>query len=324
MHRVVEKLAAFLNKYNVHKGTVLLGVSGGADSVALLRAMVEVREEHRLNLRVIHVDHGQRAASAADTEWVGELCGRLSIPCTVERLPTTGEASEERLRDGRYEVFKAVAAQVNARWVATAHTADDQTETVLHHILRGTSWRGLAGIPQVRALSPGVDLIRPLLAVTRVEIEDYLSSLGQSYRQDESNASPTFTRNRLRHTVLPLLRQEYGPQVDDSLRTLAGNAAELQTFIESAASTLLKTAILELTPVLLKLDCSQLTTQPAFVVRELFVELWQRQNWPRQAMTHRHWTLLAEVAVQAGNARHHLPGAVSLERRGNLLVLSRS
>src|SRR5262249_19663731 len=137
---------------------------------------------------------------------------------------------EAAARDARYHFLRSTAERLGARYVATGHTADDQVETILHHILRGSGLAGLAGVPRLRSPSAAVTLIRPLLTIERTEVEDYLRQLGQDYRCDASNLSTEHTRNRIRHELLPLLADRFNPHVRDALRrlgTLAGEAQEV-------------------------------------------------------------------------------------------------
>ncbi|HEX5104177.1 MAG TPA: tRNA lysidine(34) synthetase TilS, partial [Pirellulaceae bacterium] len=183
--------------------TVLVAVSGGADSVALLRGLHQLKAAGEGRLVLAHFNHRLRGAeSDADQALVEELARRLGLEAVVGARGREGEGergrSEESLRELRYEFLAAAADKVGARFVATAHTADDQVETVLMNVLRGTGLAGLAGIPRVRRLTDAATLIRPLLNVTRAEVLEYLHSLGQSYRDDATNQSADYTRNRVR------------------------------------------------------------------------------------------------------------------------------
>ncbi|MEX2317026.1 MAG: tRNA lysidine(34) synthetase TilS [Pirellulales bacterium] len=219
---------------------VVLGVSGGADSVALLRAVLALngRCGGRGAVRVAHLNHGLRGPAAdADQAWLEQLCGQLGVPISVGHANVSGLASEQgdgweaAARTARYSFLQTVAEEVGARFVAVAHTADDQAETVLHRIVRGTGLAGLAGMPVSRPLSASVSLVRPLLAARRGEVLEYLAAVGQEYRTDDLNADARFTRNRLRHELLPLLREKLNPEVDSALLRLASQAGEAQRWL---------------------------------------------------------------------------------------------
>ena len=179
--------------------TIVAAVSGGADSVALLRSLLGLSPGGPARLVVAHINHGLRGSeSEGDERFVADLCAKLGVPCAVRRIPaavfreTGGRGIESVARHARYECLQSIAAEWGGRYVATGHTADDQAETILHRILRGTGIRGLEGIPRVRSLSPGIALSRPLLRFRRQEILAFLAALGQPFREDSTNRDPRF------------------------------------------------------------------------------------------------------------------------------------
>jgi tRNA(Ile)-lysidine synthase len=192
---------------------VLVAVSGGADSTALLVALCSIAHEQRWVVHAAHLDHRLRGhESDADAAFVAELCARLGVPLRVARWDTTarmrtrGLTGENGLRLLRREFLSRAARAVRADFVATAHTADDQLETLLLRLLRGTGLRGLGGMrPRTGRW------IRPLLHATRAEIVADLRAAGQSWREDRSNDSRTIARNRVRHDVIPALVEAAGP-----------------------------------------------------------------------------------------------------------------
>ncbi len=209
---------------------VLLAVSGGADSVALLRLLLEVRAELGIVLAVAHFNHGLRGRdSDADEHFVVDLARRHKLDYFVEQRSVAEHAAAERMsvesagRELRYDWLTKVAAEHRFDSVATAHTLDDQAETVLMKFLRGAGSRGLAGIYPVlrRGHDKEIRFVRPLLSTTRAEIEAYLESLDQDWREDESNLDRRFRRNRVRHELLPLLEREYNPNIRQVLSETA-------------------------------------------------------------------------------------------------------
>ncbi len=194
---------------------LLVGVSGGADSVALLDALVKLGWQPH----VCHLNHQLRGAdSDADAEFVRQLAGRYDLPCTIESRKV--EPNEDAARQARLEFFTAVAQRTGIVKLALAHTADDQVETFLLRLLRGAGVPGLVGIWPERQLGP-LRVIRPLLGVRRGEILEYLAAEKLSYRQDATNADTRFTRNRIRHELLPLLEREFNPGIRDVLSRTA-------------------------------------------------------------------------------------------------------
>ena len=202
-----QKALCALRQYSLFSqgDRIAVGVSGGADSVALLRFLAALRPQFGWDLVVCHIHHGLRGAEADRDEcFVRALAEQLGLPCAVSRIDAAALALrdhisvEEAGRTARY-VFFAQTAGEGGR-IATAHTLDDSIETVLMNLVRGTGLRGLCGIPRTRG-----NIVRPLLDCTRAEVEDYLGALGQPYCTDSTNLTDDYTRNRIRHDILPRL-----------------------------------------------------------------------------------------------------------------------
>ena len=214
-----------------------VGISGGADSVALLRALAARSAELGLVLHAAHLHHGLRGEEAdADLAFARELVSQLGLPFHESRVdvaeeaqanPSTGkpaESIEEVARRLRYAWFRQLIASGEVDAVATAHTLDDQAETVLAKFLRGAWTEGLAGIAPKLETAEG-PILRPLLSTTRTEIETYLNELGQAWREDSSNRHLTYTRNRIRHQLLPLL-ETWNPRLREHLSQMASLARD--------------------------------------------------------------------------------------------------
>ncbi|MFN8595823.1 MAG: tRNA lysidine(34) synthetase TilS [Anaerolineae bacterium] len=217
---------------------VIVGVSGGADSVCLLHALHTLAPEYDIKVHVAHLDHQLRGDEArADADFVRDLAHRWALPYSIESRDVAAFARahklsiEEAARQVRYGFLIDVAAAQNSATIAVAHHADDQTESVLMHFLRGSGLAGLRGMrPKTKMVEVGnwkldsafkdVHLIRPLLDVPRADIEAYCTEHGLSFRTDATNADTTYFRNRLRHELLPLL-ETYNPNIRTSLRRTA-------------------------------------------------------------------------------------------------------
>lgn len=201
-----------ITRYRMLDGcrNVTVGISGGADSCALLHILWELREELDITLTACHVNHRLRGAeSDRDEAFVRELCGRLEVPLEVYGVDVRAaagkhESIEEAARRLRYGCFEDVCGKYNSL-LATAHTANDNAETVLMNMIRGTGTKGLAGIPPVRG-----NMIRPLILCTREQTEAYCREKGIAFVTDSTNLEDDCTRNRIRHNVMPLLR-EFNP-----------------------------------------------------------------------------------------------------------------
>ena len=315
--------------------TVLVAVSGGADSVALLRglqALCSCAESNILlpqgKLVVAHVNHRLRGEeSERDAAFVRGLAAQLHLACEViiadERLQSDhGDGIEAAARNARYKVLEEAAGRHGARYIVAAHTADDQAETVLHRITRGTGLRGLAGMARARRLGCAT-LLRPLLTVRRAELVAYLSALGQPYRFDSSNDSLDFTRNRIRRQVIPLVEESINPAFKDALRRLATLAGEAQSVIDEQVEILLERCIVFQSASQVSISIAGLGEVNRHVVREMFALLWRRQDWPLQAMGFDEWELLAAMAIDGKRAAATLPGALIVSVNEGMLVLQR-
>ncbi len=202
-----QKALCALRQYSLFSqgDRIAVGVSGGADSVALLRFLAALRPQFGWDLVVCHIHHGLRGAEADRDEcFVRALAEQLGLPCAVSRIDAAALALrdhisvEEAGRTARYAFFAQTAGEGGR--IATAHTLDDSIETVLMNLVRGTGLRGLCGIPRIRG-----NIVRPLLDCTRAEVEDYLGALGQPYCTDSTNLTDDYTRNRIRHDIIPRL-----------------------------------------------------------------------------------------------------------------------
>jgi tRNA(Ile)-lysidine synthase len=233
---------------------VAVAVSGGADSVALLRALIDAAPEIGLVLSVAHLHHGIRGADAdADADFVATLAAGhgLAFHRKDVNAPAAARANRETLEEAarnlRYGWFDELLASGLVDAVATAHTLDDQAETVLHKLLRGAWTEGLSGIHPVLTRPHGT-VIRPLLGVRRLEIEASLSRIGQSWREDLTNADTVYTRNRLRHELLPALAA-YNPRIYGHLADLATLAREEEAYWQGELVRILPQLLLPGRPV---------------------------------------------------------------------------
>ncbi|HEX4007128.1 MAG TPA: tRNA lysidine(34) synthetase TilS [Acidobacteriaceae bacterium] len=247
--------APHLDCSRLHAGMRLaVAVSGGADSVALLRALHDAAPEIGLVLSVAHVHHGIRGADAdGDARFVAEVAERLGLVFHLHRVDTPAvsreqkQTLEEAARTLRYTWFRALLAEGHADAVATAHTLDDQAETVLHRLVRGAWTEGLGGIHPMIACERGA-ILRPFLVVRRAEIEAWLRALGQPWREDATNADTAFTRNKIRHTLLPQLA-EFNPRIAEQLAHMATIARDEEAWWETELARLLPSLVLPGKPV---------------------------------------------------------------------------
>ena len=290
-----------------------------------------------------------RPDAADDERFVVELCNRLQVRCEVGRADVAaaaleaGDGLEAAARSARYRFLADAAGRLGARFVVIAHTADDQVETILHRIVRGTGLRGLAGMPRSRQLGHAT-LIRPLLGVGRAELRAYLGELGQPYRDDPSNAELCFTRNRVRGELLPQVRAHFNADADAAILRLGRLAGEAQAFIDGLVEQWFDRCV-RLDSAGARIELDRLAETPRYLLRELLISVWRRAGWPMQSMGLAQWEQLVEVAaaecatagqrpempaVAGGPGTRncplprHFPGGVNVEIVDGVMALQRS
>ena len=238
---LIESVAQSLEDHVVDASPIAVGLSGGIDSVVLLDILVELRASKRLApnaLQAIHVHHGLSPNADQWLAFCEKLCLGLDVDFQSHRIAVARDAAggvESAARAARYAAFASSDAQV----IALAHHADDQAETVLHQLLRGTGLQGMAGMGARRVINARQVLVRPMLGLTRVQIEHYAAERGLEWIEDESNVDTAFTRNFLRHDVMPLLETRF-PHYRESLARGGSHAAEASELTEALAREDLK------------------------------------------------------------------------------------
>ena len=231
-----DKILETISKYNMIKSgeKVVVAVSGGPDSMALLNTLINLKEKLQCELVVAHVNHMIRSVADSETEYVKEFCKSKGIECFVKKIDVISLANEQKIgteeagRNVRYEFFDEVFNKVNADKIAIAHNANDNAETVLMNVLRGTGISGLKGIEPVRDNK----YIRPLIETERADIEMYCEEMELNPKYDESNKDNTYTRNKIRNVLIPFLKEEFNPSVVEGLNRLSSLASQENKYIE--------------------------------------------------------------------------------------------
>ena len=232
--------------------TVILGLSGGPDSLTLLHILKELESPENLNIVPVHVNHQLRENADSEERHAAEICREWNLPCRVRRIDCRSIARRRSVRWKRRDVrhdtgfstkwrrnFCRKVFRRSALRIALAHNADDQCETLLQRIVRGTGIRGLAGIPSTRRDEKGYAIVRPLLSTSRKEIEDYAAEHALRPNYDESNDSVEYTRNRIRRELIPYLEKYFNPGVKEALQSLAEIAGPEENYMEEQARTAL-------------------------------------------------------------------------------------
>ncbi|MGA2774690.1 MAG: tRNA lysidine(34) synthetase TilS [Candidatus Omnitrophota bacterium] len=242
---MLNKVKNTIEKYGlIRKGDkILVGVSGGPDSVALLYILNTLRKKGAFHLHIAHLDHMLRKNSTKDAEFVKKLSVNLKIPLRTGRINVKklakNQSIEEAGRNARLDFFFKTAEKIKADKIALAHNLEDQAETVLMRILRGTGLYGLSGISAKRKIR-GYEIIRPLIETKRSEIESYLKKNRIKSRLDRSNFEDIYFRNRIRNKLIPLLEKNYSPNIKELLANLAVNSGSDYQFLEHLAAKAIK------------------------------------------------------------------------------------
>jgi tRNA(Ile)-lysidine synthase len=295
---------------------LLVALSGGCDSVLLLYLLRFHAEADGPRITAAHFDHGMRAGSAADARWVQGLCRAWSVPLVLGRAKSRLR-TETDARDARHRFLRAAAGDAGTTHIATAHHADDQAETVLFRILRGTGLKGLGGIDQISAAG----IVRPLLPFWRDELERHARSAGLRWRTDPTNFSLDPARNRIRHAVLPQLERTIAPSARRNLVRLAGLAREAEAGWEAMLAPLERSLVTEADGAVMLARQPFREYHPALAARLLRMVL-QRFNFtPSRAGTR---VALQFITDAPSGKQLQLPGGLRLATEFDRLRISRS
>jgi tRNA(Ile)-lysidine synthase len=325
-----EKVAAFIqaNALFGEPARVLLAVSGGADSIALLHVMHTLTRQSLIgaDLFCIHINHQLRGDdSQTDAAFVAEQAEKLGIPCDIKTVDIRAYAEKHHLsietaaRQIRLDCFVETAQRLGCNWVATGHQMNDNAETVLQRLRRGTGFRGLRGIQPARPLYGSVLLARPLLPCTRDEIVSYLQSRGLQWREDKSNTDCTYTRNLIRHRLLPTLQREASGSLVDELADLAFCSAMLYDRIHSQAEKVANQSV-ESSGDRTTIDTQALATLAEPIATELIRMQLVRLGCGERDLTDRHYAAILEL-IRADHGSVSLPGGYTARRDTTKLIL---
>jgi tRNA(Ile)-lysidine synthase len=313
---------------------LVVGVSGGGDSMALLHVLLGLNRDfgYQLSLHIAHLNHALRAGeSDDDAAFVQAAADDLGLPRTIEtcdiiKLYEQEKGSlEEIARRERYVFYERVCVAGGMRMIALAHHADDNAETVLQRVLRGTGLHGMAGIVPSRVIRPHSDIqvVRPLLTFTRAEIRRYLEDDGIAYREDSTNQTLDTTRNRLRNALIPQIEAEYNPQVRVALLRLAEQARWASEYIRETSQKVFESLIISRTDQELVLNAQALGRKSRIVQTELVRAAIAMFEVGEQDLTFGHLKSIVDlVADDASNKQVTLPGGMTARSIYNRLVIA--
>ncbi|MFC1968489.1 tRNA lysidine(34) synthetase TilS [Chloroflexota bacterium] len=328
-----QRVKGHIQKHELVSGsqTLLVGVSAGPDSVCLLHILARLQSELGIDLWVAHLNHQLRGEeSEADARYVADLAQHLCLPATIERRDVEAYRArqrcsrEEAAREVRYSFLSEAAREVGASSVAVGHTADDQMETILMHLIRGTGSRGLRGMLPSTLWQPldseaSLLIVRPLLEVRHEETEAYCQAHQLAPRSDSSNLSLSLLRNRIRHELMPLLRS-YNPNIDQALLRTAGTVAEECSFFEEQIGQLWKD-IVKGEERGIVLDSEKASQLPLALQRGLLRLVVERLRGNLRDIEARHIEAMVTALAKPAGKRLSLPGGlVFIKERGRCLL----
>lgn len=231
-----QKILETIKKYNLiqENDSIVIGVSGGPDSICLLHILNELKSELNFKIYVAHINHMIRKEADEETEYVQEFCNKLGIECYIKRIDVVKIANnlkrgtEETGRQIRYQFFNEILEKTKSNKIATAHNNNDKVETILMNILRGSGTSGLKGIEAIRDNK----YIRPLIEVTREEVEEYCKENKLNPKIDKSNKENIYTRNKVRNIVIPYIKKEFNPNIIKTINRLSEVITEENEYLE--------------------------------------------------------------------------------------------
>jgi tRNA(Ile)-lysidine synthase len=329
-----QKVISFIKKHNPFSAgdRLVVAVSGGGDSVCLLHILVRWRKELGIELHVAHLNHQLRGAeSDSDASYVSDLARRLDVSATIERRDVAiyrdqkGGSLEEAAREVRYSFLAEIARRIGTSKVVVGHTRDDHIETIVMHLLRGTGMTGLCGLQPRSVLPYGenssqLEIVRPLLELTRQETLDYCQLYKLAPRSDSSNVSPSFLRNRVRLDLLPVLKN-YNPSIDKALLRLADIAVDDISFIEEKASLLWKELAREEGGVIY-LDMSKTAALPCAMQRQIFRRAVKQLRGNLKDVEADHIEAMMDFLSKPAGKKLCLPDGLTLSTEYGRLVLA--
>lgn len=315
-----QKVLKTIQRYDMLKkgDRVLIGVSGGPDSVFLLNALYNLKDRLGIKIFVANLDHGMRGkASTADSRFVKNEAKRLNIKCIYKKLRSIRKnlpkklSAEEGLREKRYAFYKEAAGRVCANTIATGHTLDDQAETILMRTIKGSTIKGLAGIPPI-GKNNGLNVIRPLIELEKREILNFLAKNKIPYCLDHTNLQERYFRNRVRQRVLPYLAK-YNPRIKRTLSLMAESLREDREFIEEAKKK--NTDYINKDNICVNIKLKDIVIQPKSLQREILRDALIKAGANIKKLTFRHWKDMDEfLRYKRKGQSLDLPGGVMIKR----------
>jgi len=308
---------------------ILVGLSGGPDSVVLLQCLAALRKEYSLDLHIAHLDHKFRGEeSAKDRRFCEGLAKgmRLEITCEEIDVPRIarqkGISPEEAARFERYDFFKRLCRRKNIKKLAVGHTRDDQAETVLMRAIRGSGMAGLGGMLAIKDMK-GLTIIRPFIEISRHEIEVFIKDNGLKFRHDSSNDKMVFTRNRIRHELIPHLERDFNPNIKEVLVNMAENLRAENEFVEKFAKRKFR-ATSKIRQDEIAIDIKRFKRQPEAIRKRILRSALECLKGNLRRFTYQHWKEMEElIEKRPGNSIVDLPGGINVVKNKTTLLIQK-
>ncbi len=322
---MLKKAEKTIKKYNMLKkgDKVVTGLSGGADSVALLLVLDKLKEKYDLKIYAVHVKHGIRGKEAdEDCEFCRKLCEKMGVEFFVKEFDIPkmskelGMSCEEAGRVARYDSFEEIRKKKNANKIAVAHNMNDDAETVIMRLCRGTGLKGLCGISAVRG-----NIVRPIINCSRKEIEDFVVSEGFSFQTDSTNLDDEYTRNRIRHNILPVLEKEINPSSIANIAKASEIISEEEDFIEMFSKESYKSCVLDEKDNSIIFDAERFNNFHAAVRKRIIrmaIELLAKSV---KDISYTHIESVIDIFEGKTGRSYNLPYGLKVEKSYNLVVI---
>ncbi len=314
-------LRAINNNRMIEEGDkVVVGVSGGADSVALLLQLAEYRHQTDYTLQVFHLNHMIRPDASDDEEFVRRLCRRLNVPFFSVSRDVTAMSKEEHIsleeagRKARYGEMRALDPDK----IAVGHHMDDLAETVILNMCRGTGLHGMVGIAPVQD-----DIIRPLIYVTRAEIEEYLKEMGQDFCTDSTNAETDYTRNKIRHEIIPMLSQAVNDRTTAHIAAMADDMLHIESYIMAQVDNAYAEYVRQAEGGSLSLNLEAVAALNDHIVKELILRILERLTPRRKDITRNHVEGILGLCDSPGEKNMNLPYGIKITKTYDKLIFAK-
>jgi tRNA(Ile)-lysidine synthase len=325
----LDKVKSTIKKHNMleKNDSVLVGLSGGPDSVTLLHVLYSLKKEYSLNILLAHLDHKFRGEeSLADRKFCEDLAERYDLEIIWEEIDVAsisekkGISLEEAARFERYDFFKRVAEKRNIDKIAVGHTRDDQAETVLMRIIRGAGMKGLGGISPVKYIQ-GFKIIRPLIEASRKEVEDFILQERLEFRKDSSNAKTIFTRNKIRLELIPFLEKDFNSNIKEVLANMAENLQVENEFLSKYAKRKFK-SVSKIKQKDILIDIKKFKKFQEAIRKRILRAALEELKGDLRKLTYQHWKEIEELIYQRPvNSIVNLPAGISVAKDRTNIIL---